>query len=199
MAGDCAAACGAFPFEEGVGMILGIDFSLTATGVCAITDGEAETTTIGASPREWWQFGDRVREIADGIDKWQGDEDRPALVLESPSFGSSGRGHDMVLVGWHMLVDHLVFELGYEPPLRVAPSQIKKFMLGKGSGKGVTKTAVAIAAGRRYPDVPIGDDNQADALVLAAIGAAALGEPFNGSLLKYQEEVVAAVAAGKGK
>lgn len=181
-------------------MILAIDFSLTATGLCAIKDGEAECVTIGASPREWWEFGDRVREIGDRIHEWGTSEgDRPALVIESPSYGSTGRGHDMVLVGWHMLVDHLVYRLGYEPPLRVVPAQIKKFVLGKGSGKGVTKTAAAIAAGRRYPDVRIEDDNQADALILGAIGAAVYGEPFNGLLTKYQEEVVEAVAAGREK
>ena len=179
--------------------VLGIDFSLTGTGLCLIRDGEAECVTVGAKSREWWQFGERVREIVAHVDAMATDEngDTAALLIESPSYGSTGRGHDMVLVGWHMLVDELVCRYGYEPPVRVAPTQVKKFMLGKGAGKGVTKLAAAVAAGRRFPDVRIDDDNKADALIIAAIGAAVYGEPFNGELTKYQQEVVAAVAAGK--
>lgn len=174
-------------------MILGIDFSLTATGVCAITDGEAECATFGSKGTEWWAFGERPRDIASLIDKWHG-EDRPAWVIESPSYMSRGRSHDKVLVGWHMLIDFMVFELGYNPPLLVTPSQLKKFATGAGNA---SKRDVERAVWKRYPDVELSDDNQADALVLAAIGAAAYGEPFTGTLAKYQQQIVDTVRAGK--
>ncbi|MGK0740468.1 hypothetical protein ACSHWG_01065 [Leucobacter sp. Z1108] len=176
-------------------MLLGVDFSLTATGVCAITEAEAECVTFGSKPGEWWAFGDRPREIAKSVDEWHG-EDRPAWVIESPSYMSKGRGHDKVLVGWHMFVDHMIYELGYDPPLLVSPSQVKKFATSKGNA---SKRDVERAVWRRYPDVELRDDNQADALVLAAIGAAAYGEPFNGALTKYQQEVIEAVRLGKDK
>lgn len=175
-------------------MILGIDFSLTSTGVCAITDGEAECLTIGTKTTNWWEFGERPRSIANSINKWHG-EDRPAWVIESPSFMSSGRAHDKVLVGWHMLIDHMVFELGYDPPLLVSPSQLKKFATDNGNAP---KEEVLLAVARGYPDVPIKNNNEADAVILAAIGAAAYGEPFNRTLTKVQEKIVADVAAGKG-
>lgn len=174
-------------------MILGVDFSLTATGVCSIADAEAECVTVGSRATDWWAFGDRPREIAAAVDAWHR-EDRPAWVIESPSYMSRGRGHDKVLIGWHMFVDHMIFGLGYEPPLLVSPSQVKKFATGAGNA---SKRDVERAVWRRYPDVELRDDNQADALVLAAIGSAAYGEPFNGSLTKYQHEVVEAVRLGK--
>lgn len=174
-------------------MILGIDFSLTATGVCAIEDGEAECLTVRSKTTDWWAFGERPREIAAVADKWHGG-DRPAWVIESPSYMSSGMGHDRVLVGWHMFIDHMIYELGYDPPLLVSPSQVKKFATTKGNAP---KQDVMLAVERRYPDARIKNDNEADAVILAAIGAAAYGEPFNGELTKYQQEVVDAVRAGK--
>jgi len=174
-------------------MIVGIDFSLTATGVCAIDEAEAECVTFGSESGEWWTFGERPREIAAAMDKWHGG-DRPAWVIESPSYMSSGRGHDKVLVGWHIFVDFVIYELGYDPPLLVSPSQLKKFVAGKGN---VGKDEMNFAIARRYPDVDVKNNNEADALGLAAIGAAVMGEPFNGTLNQKQLEVVAAVAAGK--
>lgn len=175
--------------------MLSVDFSLTATGVCAITDAEAECITVGSKSTDWWDFGERPRGIAAAIDKWHG-EDRPAWVIESPSFMSRGRGHDKVLVGWHMFVDHMVFELGYNPPLLVTPSQVKKFASGKGNAG---KDEVLLAVARRFPDVQIKNNNEADALVLAAIGAAVMGEPFIGVLTKYQQEVIEALRLGTEK
>lgn len=175
-------------------MILGVDFSLTATGVCAITDSEAECVTIGSKPgAEWWTHPARVRSIVSGIMRWADLSDGPpAWVIESPSFGSKGQ-LDRLYSGWWMIVDSLL-DFGWEPPLRVTPSQVKKFATGKGNA---SKHDVMLAVERRYPDARIADDNQADAVILAAIGAAAYGEPFNGTLTKIQEKIVADVATGK--
>jgi len=176
-------------------MILGVDFSLTGTGVCAIADGEAECETFGSRAVDWWAFGERPREIAAAIDKWHG-ADRPAWVIESPSFMSRGRAHDNVLVGWHMLIDTMVFELGYNPPLLVAPSQLKKFVTGRGNA---AKDEVLLATARRFPDVVIENNNEADALVLAAIGTVAYKEPFQRLVTKHQQDIVDRVVGGTEK
>lgn len=173
--------------------VLGVDFSLTATGVCVVQDGEAECVTLGSATTDWWRFGERPRLIAERIDQWVGVEDKVPWAIESPSYMSKGRGHDKVLVGWHMLVDHMIYELGYEPPLLVAPAQVKKFATGAGNA---SKRDVERATWRRYPDVVLNDDNQSDALVIAAIASAAHGEPFAGALTKIQQEIVDAVRAG---
>lgn len=63
--------------------------------------------------------------------------------------------------------------------VEVQPSTIKKYALGKGSGKGVTKAAVVDAAARRMPQfVTGGDDNLADAAWLCALGCDLLGHPI---------------------
>lgn len=176
-------------------MIVGLDFSLTGTGMCVIEDGEAECLTVGTKPVEnWWTFADRPRTIARALaDMVDHTNEIPGWAIESPSFMSKGRGHDLVLVGWWLLVDEMTGVYGWEPPLRVTPGQLKKFATGNGNA---SKTDVVLAVERKYPDAHISGEDEADAVILAAIGAAAYGEPF-GSLTKVQSEVVAAVVAGK--
>lgn len=177
-------------------MIVGVDFSLTATGVCAITDGEAECVTFGSKKEDSWDlFPERVQSIGAQISEWAAERElAPAWVIESPAFAAKSSSLDRMFGGWWLLVDYMIGDCGWDTPLLVSPARLKKFATGKGNA---SKRDVERAVWRGFPDVHIGDDNQADALVLAAIGAAAWGEPFNRSLTKYQEEVVAAVATGK--
>lgn len=141
---------------------------------------------------------DRVRGIADGVQEWANPIKfwRPAWVIESPSFASNGPGHDKVLSGWWLFIDQLMREHEWEPPLLVAPSRLKKFVTGAGNA---SKVQVAAAVTRHWPDAQARNDNEFDAVGLAAIGAAAHGEPFNRALTKYQQEVVEAVRLGTEK
>lgn len=180
-------------------MIVGVDFSLTATGVCLIQDGEAECVTIG-SRREsvWHEFPNRARGIALDIENWLALDgaEQPLIVIESPAFAAKSSSIDRMFGGWWVFVDTLMETCLFDPPLRVAPTQLKKFATGSGRAG---KDEVMLAVSRRYPDVDVRDNNQTDALVLAAIGAAAVGEPFNQGLTKVQTEIVEAVRLGKGK
>lgn len=171
-------------------MILGIDFSLTSTGVCAITDGEAECITIRSSKEETWDaFPRRVESIAVAIHEWAGDEMLgAALVIETPAFAGKSSSLDRMFGGWWIAVNTFS-RLGYDTPLRVTPQQVKKYATGKGNAN---KDEVLAAVIRRYPDVFVTGNDQADALVLAAIGAGVYGEPFETGT-KYQQEVVEAV------
>ena len=177
-------------------MIVGIDFSLTGTGVCAIKDGEAECVTIGSKKEDqWFRFPDRVIGIVNDAFEWVhslGDDDaRATIAIESPAFLAKGSGVDRMFGGWWIVIDQ-IWAIA-DPLLKVTPAQVKKFATGNGNAK---KDEVMLAVARRYPDVPITDNNQSDALVLAAIAAAAVGEPFNGELTKAQREVVEAVSLG---
>lgn len=176
----------------GVNVILGIDFSLTATGVCAITDGEAECITIRSKKEEtWWEFPERVQTIGDEIASWahSDGESVDAWVIETPAFMAKGQ-LDRLFGGWWMLVELMMREWGWPAPLRVTPSQLKKFATGAGNAN---KDEVMLAVSRRFPDVHVSDNNQTDALALAAIGAAVFDEPFNGELTKAQLSLVEAV------
>lgn len=172
-------------------MILGIDFSLTATGVCAIEGSAAECITIRSKKEDaWWEFPMRVEGIAVRVHDWSGDSALGAsLVIETPAFAGKSSSLDRMFGGWWLLVNAFS-RLGVDPPLLVTPSQVKKFATGKGNAG---KDEVMLAVSRRYPAVEVTDNNQTDALVLAAIGAAVMGEPFSDSLTKGQQEVVEAV------
>lgn len=175
-------------------MILGVDFSLTATGVAYIEDGAAECATIRSKKEDgWWEFPSRVQDIAYAVDLWRNPLGLPGpaqLVIETPAFAAKSASLDRMFGGWWMFVSTIMRDCLYEPPLLVTPSQVKKFATGKGNAG---KDEVMLAVSRRYPDVPVKDNNQTDALVLAAIGAAVLGEPFNASLTVAQQSVVEAV------
>lgn len=175
-------------------MIVGVDFSLTSTGVCAITDGEAECITIRSKKEEsWWEFPHRVAQIASEILNWVGGgEPLPEIqfVIETPAFMAKSSTLDKMFGGWWMLIDYLrAYSESDQPPLRVTPQQVKKYATGKGNAN---KDEVLAAVIRRYPDIDVNGNDQADALVLAAIGAGAFGEPFEHPN-KYQQEVIEAV------
>ncbi len=180
-------------------MILGIDFSLTSTGVCAITDGEAECITIRTKREDvWWEFPERIAKIATQLEDWAAfsAENGPArVVIETPAFAGKSSSLDRMFGGWWMFVSELINGMMLDPPILVTPQQVKKFAAGKGNAG---KDEVLAAVIRGYPDVEVNGNDQADALVLAAIGAAVMGEPFNRSLNLKQQEVVTAVATKKG-
>lgn len=168
-------------------MILGLDFSLTGTGVCAITDGEAECVTITSRPEtDWYRFPERVERIADQIIEWGEPRGDTLIVIESPAFLAKGSGLDRIFGGWWMLVAELQHHVA-DPLIRVAPAQLKKWATGRGNAN---KDEVMLAVARKFPDVTVEDNNQTDALVLAAIGAALVDEPFNPVLTKAQAEII---------
>ena len=70
----------------------------------------------------------------------------------------------------------------------VPPSCRAKYATGKGNAG---KDEVLLAASRRYPHAPIVGNDDADAVVLAAIGARLLGEPVEDSLPKTHLDALA--------
>lgn len=176
-------------------MIVGVDFSLTGTGLCAVSDTGIECVTVRSSPGDvWWSHPARVRGLADRVAEWVGEP--PAWVIESPSFGSKFAGHDMVLSGWWLFVDRLLEQHGWEPPLRATPTQVKRFAVGKGGGPGTGKPEVTAAMRARHPRVLIRNNDEADAVVLAMIAAGAYKTPIPGGLTAEQQEIADDVRAG---
>ena len=72
--------------------------------------------------------------------------------------------------------------------LPVPPAVRAKYATGKGNAG---KDEVLLAASRRYPHAPIVGNDDADAVVLAAIGARMLGEPIEDSLPKTHLDALA--------
>lgn len=154
--------------------VVGIDLSLTATGVARIDDtsGSAtvDTQVIKSKPDDGTLTGRRGRleAIVDAVVGWA--YDAHLAVIEGPSYGSSGRGTwDRAGLWWWVVS---VLDLTCVPVIEVPPKTRAKWATNKGNAG---KPAVSVAVGRLWPDVPLRDDNDTDALALATIGAQLVG------------------------
>lgn len=115
------------------------------------------------------RFNRMVEKIMYHMLGWTG----PSLiVMEGPSMHSVGRQHTMAGFWWKAY-DELT---RFAPVLIVPPTNRIIYATGNGNdGKDV----VMLAASRRYPDAPIMNNDQADAVVLAAIGARVMNRPID--------------------
>lgn len=177
--------------------VAGLDLSLTHTGVAVLrTDTERpRLASVLSSPmktaeRDGAPYAgllDRrnriqsiaartVRHATDGLTE---DDDAPLFVIEAPLYGAAPAGSAamwdrMWLFG---LVTHTLFKRGLV--VEVSTTTLKRYATGSGgSGRNRaanTKTPVLAALPRMFPAEFVDDDNEADALVLAAMGARHLG------------------------
>jgi Holliday junction resolvasome RuvABC endonuclease subunit len=157
--------------------ILGLDLSLTSTGVAAISTAPAGCTPTGVTqpirPKKLTGY-ERLRFIRRHV---RGEIVRclpDLVVVEGPSYGSVGRGqHERGGLWW--IVMESIDDLGI--PIAIAPpSNIKKYATGFGGGQNAGKDAVMLQACRRF-DWFAGGNDEADALWAAAMGCEWLGEP----------------------
>lgn len=147
--------------------VLGLDLSLTATGVADI-DGTPHTIrpkTTGA---------ERLHEIRTAVTRYLdggGTQWRAGLVaIEGYAFARPNQAHQIGELGG--VIRHLLW-MHTQPWVEVAPKQVKKYATGSGNAG---KNEVLTAAVRRL-GYEGSDDNEADALWLRALVLDALGEP----------------------
>lgn len=164
--------------------LYGLDLSLSATGI-AFTDGKtAHAWTQPASSKHGLE---RLIDLADAILMNLTCNDHPATIvaMEGPSLHSSGAfQHDRAGLWW------MVRERLHRAQIWVAvvpPASLKKFATGKGNASKMNMLAAAI---RRFPNVDVQNDNEADALWLAAAASQHYGRP----LAQLPQEQVAALA-----
>lgn len=141
--------------------VLGLDLSLTATGVCR-PDGSTFTIKTRASDRDR-----RLDQISQTIAGILSDVDL-AIVEDLPTH-AKGAGITGMVQGVARLK---LLEQGV-PYVLVTAATLKKFATGKGNAD---KTAMAVAALKRA-GLEFKDDNQCDAWWLRALGLQLLGEP----------------------
>jgi len=178
-------------------LIIGIDPSLTATGIVVFRDGKlelAETTknrpelgTIKRVTDIRFHIGsiiDNLETKEEWDNKWQAPD---LIVIEGFSYGSKGRSvFDIAYLGWRIREDlERLKEQDNIPWLEVPPSQLKKFATGQGNAN---KEIILQQAYKRW-GYETHDNNVADAFVLAQIGRAYLGETDD--LTAFQREVIA--------
>lgn len=176
--------------------VVGLDLSLTASGIGRIWEGGVDVQVIGtkATDQSISARGRRLRWLASRVfhEVTAGGEVDLVLV-EQPSYGSTGgHAHDRSGLWWLIMAR---LDASGSPVAEVAPGTLKTYALGKGSGAGVTKDAVLAAAVRRYVEyVPdLADNNAADALLLADMAASHFGRPLVPGLAQVHTRALAAI------
>lgn len=176
-------------------VITGLDLSLSRTGVTRIITAagrmEAHVTCRsvairvrpvkrGDKPHTLDERSTRLRRIAgDVVTLCTGSD---LVVVEGPSYSSdSGKAHDRAGLWW-LIVARLT-GAGLQV-VEVPPSSLKMYALGKGGGAGAGKDDVLAAVVRRYHSIEFSGNDEADSLVLAAMGARFVGQPIDGDLPK---------------
>lgn len=155
--------------------VVGLDLSLTATGI-ATPEGVRTITSRGRKGDNLWSRRDRLSRLAGQIGAAITDESPfggALVVIEGPSIQRAAGGtHDRSGLWW-LVVDELFTH--QHTIVEVAPSARAKYATGKGNAG---KDEVLAAVVRRYPDVLVTNNNEADSLVLRAMGCDWLGEPL---------------------
>ena len=155
--------------------VIGLDLSLTSTGIAVVVDGAIFGNTIKTGPWENDPYGIyRRRHIADEIAVWTlGAPD--LIVMEGPVARSNA------VIGLAQLhgvaLDRLRSAGMTHRLLIVSPSTLKKFATGTGNApKSAMAAHLVRRAGHLIEGVP-GED-EADAIWLALLGAQLLGTPL---------------------
>lgn len=167
--------------------VVGIDLSMTSTGIAAITDdGTVRTWRLESSPPKRAK-GDKTRptmreryERLSGIQRavgsaaiWEANSsvDPELVLLEAPSYGSQGAGTWDRAGLWWMVA---AFFCANDLPLVIVPPKTRA-LWATGSGAS-SKSPIAVHLSRMWPDLDPGiSDDEWDAVCLASMGAQHLG------------------------
>jgi crossover junction endodeoxyribonuclease RuvC len=188
--------------------ILGLDLSLTSTGACRIqltphplapqdvtvhlqrVTSKAPTPPKGDKNPTLAQTSIRLRKLAGQITALAVGAD--LVLVEAPALSrTSGHAHDRSGLWW--LVVARLTGAGLNV-VEVQPGTVKTYAVGKGGGVGADKDAVLAAVVLRYQKLAtVTSNDEADALVLAAMGARWIGQPIEDSLPQTHSRALKAV------
>lgn len=166
---------------------LGIDPSLTATGWAIAT---AHSTSLPGrwTPHTIWRCGTiktkptrthmatlrRFHDINAALTAEIGREPVDLAVIEGPAFSkNNGMAHERAGLWWSL---YRALAVAGIPTLVIKPNLRIKYATGRGNAG---KDEVMLAASKRYPAATITNNNEADAVVLAAMGARWLDRPID--------------------
>lgn len=147
--------------------VIGLDLSLSSTGVACNLGWTARirvAPAAGAGPFY------RLRVIRNEVMGYVRGAD--LVVVEGLAVAST-TGQHLTRAGlWHLVMEWIDREL---PWAEVPPATLKKYATGKGNAG---KDEVLAAVIKRFPGIEVRGNDEADALVLAAMGADHLGNPM---------------------
>lgn len=154
--------------------VLGVDLSLTATGLAVVSDGRLvysasiRSKPTGKKPKD--EVG-RMDNIVEDIEDCLAEQDIDLTVIEGVAFQARNTTALSQLSGLTYILRNYLYKQK-RPFLVVAPSSLKKFITGKGNAQ---KDHVMLEIYKRY-GITLLDNNIADAFGLAMIGSLFLKE-----------------------
>jgi len=174
--------------------VVGIDLSMTSTGLAVIANDTIETHTVKSKPDAGTlrSFLARSKTIAEGIDRAVNLTPSDLLVIEGMAFGAKSSSLDKIHAHWWLVVDFLCDYVDQEPVV-ITSGQRCKYATGKGNAN---KDIVLAAVLKRYPTADAAGNDEADAVIFAAMGARHLGFPVEESLPLVNLEAMEAVRWG---
>jgi crossover junction endodeoxyribonuclease RuvC len=160
--------------------VIGIDPSMTSTGIAIHEGGWITTHTVKSKPDAGTltSFLDRSYQIAKDIDAVVHFRNEDLVVIEGMAFGAKSSSLDKIHAHWWLVVKFIIDYVNQEPVV-VSSSQRCLYATGKGAAK---KDIVLAAVLKRYPGADPAGNDEADAVIFAAMGARHLGKPVEQSL-----------------
>lgn len=169
-------------------MIIGIDPSLQSTGLAVLGPSQidpywAVRTIRSAAPvappdsdmAQLRRMEKIVGQLRRAIEELTCGVKPTYFVIEAPAFSKNvGMAHERAGLWW--MIYQMAAGWGHTPILVVKPNLRAKYATGNGNAG---KDEVMLATSRRYPEAPISNNNEADTVVLAAMGARMLGVPVD--------------------
>jgi crossover junction endodeoxyribonuclease RuvC len=169
--------------------VIGLDLSMTSTGAALVVDGSLEEAltfkSSGKKTDSLAQTAFRLRMLWDRVVQYVADDDCDLVVIEAPSFGSTGGSQHERGGLWWMVASSIAVALDI-PVAKVSPQGRAKYATGSGRA---SKEEVFDAACVTYGHFPAADafttlswrqgNDMADAVILAAMGSRWLGYPID--------------------
>lgn len=144
--------------------VIGLDLSLTRTGIAGHYNGAmwADSLTIANTTGHR-----RLNLILSWLGEWSAD----LWVIEGLAYDAYDT--DRAGAGLHWIVRHRLWNR-CQPYAVIPPKTLKLYATGRGDA---SKEDMRLAADRRFPDVAVANNDEADALWLCHAGLDRLGEP----------------------
>lgn len=168
-------------------MYLGLDLSLSATGIAVIDDKfqsifskEVAIKSISSVITDRYR---RYNLIKNGVIPAIKGFKLKGIAIEGQAFGAKGRITD-IAESKALIIDEVLKMYPNVPIIEVAPSQVKKYILGIGRGQ---KSLMIKEVYKKY-NFDTDSDNIADAFVLACVIKGYL--KIEECELKYQQDII---------
>ena len=178
----------------GARRVIGIDLSMTSTGLAVIANGIIETHTVTSKPDAGTlrSFLARSTLMAKQIDQAVKFTPTDLILIEGLIFHGKSSSLDKIHAHWWKVIESIC-EFVDQEPVVVGSSQRCRYATGSGSAK---KDIVLAAVIKRYPQADPAGNDEADAVIFAAMGARHLGQPVEESLPLLNLEAMEAVRWG---